>query len=652
MLADIVADKFLATVYYSFSICSRDNSAKAKQFINVNVLLSSRKRAGDPLTSSDYLPLFPSQIHPSGGSRDDSFAPIDFFLRCCHATIHDSSQRPRGLKFILPAQHGYIARSDFLRRRLIDSDLVEEVQTFYQPRQYVSALSMEHLAWSGLHHILAHAVGGLFAKESPEKCVMSILADLDMEMDNKLSFTWLLDRPIPSRVIAFFDNRDRASTEHMYQAAKALGIGMIVLKGGPEHWLDSVEYSSLRIATIHIDMTLDEELPLRIVETISSRGIRIDGLISDLDGFSLPVAKAAAFLGLPCESVKALDICDDKYKQRMISGDSTKQVHRGDDAKAMVNGDLEYPIIVKPSYGMASEGVSKVLNEVELDQAVGRVFDSQYDHISHALAINVEEYCHGPELDANFVLLDGKVLFVEVADDFPKAGDNTDGDARSANFKETAMAYPSGLSEEEINLVKTSLHQKLLDIGLRTGVYHVEARVGNSSKQYGRSDDGLLDLIDLPGDMRPQKEPNVVLMEVNPRLPGAMCLAAVRSTYGVDYTALHLLLSVRDDERAKALSLPFASGPQNWSETVFILGDKGGTFASEDVYSNLKKTRPELARSVSDSHTYYTRGQMVPPPTADSQPWIAWLLVFSPVSRKDLLEKARRVQEAAEYTID
>ena len=647
-----MADNFLATVYYSFSICSRDNSAKAKQFTTVNVLLSSRKVAEGPITSSDSLPPAASQLRSFGSSSDDSFAPIDFFLRCCHASIHDSSGGPRGLKFILPSQHGYIARSDFLRQRLLDSDLVEKVQTFCQPRQCVSALSTEHLAWSGMNQILAHAVGGLYAKQRPDKCATSILADLDMEMHDKLLFPWLLDRPIPRRVIAFFDNRDRASTEHMYRAAKALGIDMIVLKGGPNHWLDSVEYSSLRIETIQLDMTLDEELPLRIVETISSRGIPIDGLVSDLDGFSVPVAKAAAFLGLPCENLKALDICGDKYKQRMISGDPTRQVHRGDDAKAMVNGDLEYPMVVKPSYGMGSEGVSKVLDEVELDQAVGRVFDSQYDHLSNTVAINVEEYCDGPELDVNFVLLDGKVLFAEVADDFPKAGDNTDGDATSANFKETAMVYPSALAEEEIDLVKSSLHQKLLDIGLRTGVYHVEARVGNSSKQYRRSDDGLLDLMDPPGYLPSPKKPNVVLMEVNPRLPGAMCLAAARSTYGIDYTALHLLLSVRDDERAKALSLPFASGPQNWSETVFILGDKGGTFASEDVYSNLKKDHPDLARYLSDSHTYYTRGQVVPPPTADSQPWIAWLLVFSRVSRKDLLEKAKQIHEAAEYAID
>ena len=539
-----------------------------------------------------------------------------------------------------------------MRQRLSDSDLVEEVQTFCQPRQYVSALSTEHLAWSGMNQILAHAVGGLFAKQRPDKRVTSILADLDMEMDNKLLFPWLLDRPIPRRVVAFFDNRDRANEEHLYQAAKALGIGMIVLKGGPEHWLDLVEYSSLRIESIQIDMTLDEELPLRIVQSISTCGIPIDGILADLDGFSLPVAKAATFLGLPCESLKALDICGDKYKQRTISGDPTKQVHRGDDAKAMVNGNLEYPMVVKPSYGMGSEGVSKVLNETELDQAVDRVFDSQYDHLSNTVAINVEEYCDGPELDVNFVLLDGEVLFAEVADDFPKAGDDTDGDADSANFKETAMVYPSGLAEGEINLVKSSLHQKLLDIGLRTGVYHVEARVGSSSKQYRRSDDGVLDLMDLPGDLPPPNEPNVVLMEVNPRLPGAMVLAAVRSTYGIDYTALHLLLSVRDDERAKALSLPFASGPQNWSETVFILGDKGGTFASEDVYSNLRKDRPDLARCVADSHTYYTRGQVVPPPTADSQPWIAWLLVFSQVSRRDLLGKAKQVQLAAAYKID
>lgn len=56
------------------------------------------------------------------------------------------------------------------------------------------------------------------------------------------------------------------------------------------------------------------------------------------------------------------------------------------------------------------------------------------------------------------------------------------------------MFYPSQLDSEEINLIRSSLRRSLLQFGLRSGVFYLEARVRNSSKRY-RESDGNLDLI-------------------------------------------------------------------------------------------------------------------------------------------------------------
>ena len=107
-----------------------------------------------------------------------------------------------------------------------------------------------------------------------------------------------------------------------------------------------------------------------------------------------------------------------------------------------------------------------------------------------------------------------------------------------------------------------NLHQTLLKFGFRSGVFHVEARVRDSSMQYGVSD-GVLDLQTAAGSSV-TKTPKCFLIEVNPRLPGLMCCTAAHCTYGISYAALHQLIAIGDAERTAAFSQPFCAGSQYW----------------------------------------------------------------------------------------
>lgn len=94
--------------------------------------------------------------------------------------------------------------------------------------------------------------------------------------------------------------------------------------------------------------------------------------------------------------------------------------------------ELQYPPVVKLCQGEASLGVMKVSDETSLREAVAML--GQDTRLAEH-GIIVETYVPGPELDANFVLLDGAVLFLEVTDNFPCLGD--DGSATLvANFAE------------------------------------------------------------------------------------------------------------------------------------------------------------------------------------------------------------------------
>ncbi|KAL9608987.1 MAG: hypothetical protein Q9167_006219 [Letrouitia subvulpina] len=560
---------------------------------------------------------------------------------------HSPNRRNIAVKYIMSASDGFIKQSEILEQRLIECEGVEQVQSFCQPRQHVQSWKSEQVEWGGLNHMLANSVGAILLKNQPSVCSVSALAVLEFELGNRLAMPWISRQPIPNTVVVLVGGRDEYTTQPMLQAAKSLGIELVVMDE-PGHWLQSLNHKSRIAKFVPIDMTINDELPMRIIDALGQIEAQIEGLTSNWDGLTLPVAQAAAFLGLPHESLAALEICRDKFKQKMMSGDPVVKLRKGDEPKSVAI-DFDYPMVVKPSSGSHSEGVSKVNDGEELAAAVDRVFTSTYNHMGTDLAaVNVEKYCEGPEVDVNVVLLDGKMIFVEIADDFPKDGDKCEG-VGSRAFKESAIVYPSALPSSEIEEIKASIHRLLNDIGLRNGIYHVEARVNKSRMQYFDTD-GILDLQYKPDSLITEKI-DIVLIEVNPRLPGPAIKPAVNATYGINYDALHLLISIGDFHRAKALSEPFLKGPQFWSTVLHIQSDRAGKFMSDDIGEDLKSRYPELAHSVFSSHTYFRRGDMVPAPTPDSQPRIASLLVFSRTSRRDLMEKAKQIRAELKFEL-
>ena len=594
--------------------------------------------------SPDYLIGF--RDNP-GYNIDNSFAAISFFLWCCSVAAEQPDDQERAIKLILPRTNGFLCKSDFLNQRLVQCDGVEKVQGFCQPRQYLRSQTAEEVQWDGLYQILGKAVGGILLSTPKHGNAINELSKLEVELDNRLSFPWMTPRPITRKTLAYVDARDRSTTETLLHAAKTLGIGIIVL-GKPGHWLESPEAVHLRDHFVPFDMSIDASLPMRIVKALSGVGVEIDGLTTNYDFYVYPVAEAATFLGLPCEPLGAFDICRDKYRQHISNGDPAVRFTKMQMDKSGIDFDTDFPAIIKPSDGVNSEGVSKVRNHGELEVAVDRVFNSQYGHINNINAVSVEPYCDGPEVDANFVLYDGEVLFVEIADDFPKGGDQEEA-GNSTSFTETAMLYPSGLPTNELEILKKSLHQTLLKFGFRSGVFHVEARVQNSIMQYGLCD-GVLDLQPVVSSFD-TKVPESFLIEVNPRLPGLMGTTAVHGTYGISYAALYLLIAIGDAERARALSQPFCAGPQFWSVVIFITSDKGGVFSSEDIGDELKRRHPDLWQSVSSYHCYFEKGQRVPDPAADDETWIGWFCLYSRVGRRHLLETSEQVRAEVRYEL-
>lgn len=52
------------------------------------------------------------------------------------------------------------------------------------------------------------------------------------------------------------------------------------------------------------------------------------------------------------------------------------------------NFPLDFPVVVKPSVGIKSEGVSKVLDQDQVATAVDRVFETEYEYAPESSAVN------------------------------------------------------------------------------------------------------------------------------------------------------------------------------------------------------------------------------------------------------------------------
>lgn len=170
-----------------------------------------------------------------------------------------------------------------------------------------------------------------------------------------------------------------------------------------------------------------------------------------------PVAEAASQLSLPTYPPSAYEIATDKFKTSVSMGHHAYCASSAEDASRIVQEhNLEFPLIIKPTNGFLSEGVFRVNEPTQLEAGVQGINTER-----HGKEFVIENYCEGPEVDANFVLCDGELLFFEASDDFPKTGD-VNGQFTVKSFIELANFLPSRLPEDELAVLRDSLHHSLL----------------------------------------------------------------------------------------------------------------------------------------------------------------------------------------------
>jgi biotin carboxylase len=469
-------------------------------------------------------------------------------------------------------------------------------------------------------------------------------------------------QPIARKRVALVRGRPNISTGGpVYAAAEALGLDLVVVDE-EGHWLqaDTDENKNHREAFLATDMTEDSRVVDRIIRSLQGYALPIHGIFTLSDNFFVAVSQVAAALDLPTCPQLAFETSVDKYLSRLLQDypGQTARVNNVDELEALMSGEHApfspcFPVIVKPTKGWSSECVSKVNSHRDLETAVQKATGR------HGGAAIIEPFVDGPEIDVNFVLLDGDILFCEIADEAPSEADSLDATVDDT-FSSVALTLPSALPAEEQQMAKSTLHKILVNLGFRTGVFHVEARVVNSSCEYRHLGQGVVDLVPKSALVMRTQKASCHLLEINARPPAYRVTLASRHVYGVDYFAAHILAAAGDCERLKLVSQPFDcenissrnQGSQCWAQLLYIPAPTAGIVKSDQPCEELKRRRPDLASHIVLATDYCRSGDKIPLLTDGARMFVAHLLVSNRSSRQDVIGIGEDVRRSFRIDID
>ncbi|KAH6642802.1 ATP-grasp domain-containing protein [Boeremia exigua] len=580
---------------------------------------------------------------------------LDFLVDTLNATTRSTSSTESNagqtaIKLVAPAHAGNIGRADIVRQRMQDIDYVEAVATLAQPLQQYDGRPFPDT--DDLVTLIKHSAGAIRLRVnalSSSGWLLDTLSVLESELTNRLP-TLLTVPGLRRRTLAFLEGSGflpdtGGCARQFYTAAISLGVDVIVL-GVEGHWLQGPEYSHWRKAFIPIEFGHDAAFPSRIVAAVKRSGEPVEALLTTFDSYHAAVSEAAAELGLPHEPTAAYQVATDKYQLSAIEGRKCFLATGIEDLiQTALTKDVTWPAIVKPCRGWGSELVFRADNATQLVTWARTINLAT----SHGTQFVIEPYCDGPEVDINFVLYNGELLFWEIGDENPKSAE--DG---SDSFHELDCVSPSALPQTEQHILRDSIVKTLLGLGFENGIYHCEARVADSTQEWHNNESGAPVL--LPRCEPATKPPSCFLMDCNIRPPGLNSSDVVETTWGVDYWALLIAIPLREEQRVRTLSQPYRNGPQYFADMIFVSAEfdasKKGIWQSGNITEELKERRPDLAKYISKALTYMKKGDKIPHHSTGTNTFVAYLNIFSRESRGHVLDIATQVRKEITESIE
>ena len=532
------------------------------------------------------------------------------------------------LCLILPKQSNYLLRRNILQNRLAGWNLAMNIfAKVDHDERLVNVTKSEFLKHP--EDGFATAVCGILLNATNKHSDPIYWLDA---LDTRLTAPWTFSHQLPPRRVALITGgHSLQRRKNLFTAAKDLNIHLTVFDR-PDHWLDKQnDIYDGHINFVPLNTSLDLSLSHRIVAAIKACQQPFDGITTISDSFLCATAEAAEALQLattPAEVVNSL-VNKELLRERIPLPTRYNTKKSG--------------TIVKPSKGGGSSNVFLTVYEKERSTAVEKITALGKDAVTEA-------YIEGPEVDVNVVLLDGKVLFVEVVDNLPTIAEGFPSKLKVQSWNETGSICPSGLSDGEIDLLRDKTVSYLLNIKLRSGVFHCEARVSQSALAYTMKPTGWPRLVKSE-DYDKGFPPEIAILEINARPPGSTASALSKYVSGIDYFALQLLSACNDKTRYSLLAYPFSTSVGWWGDG-YIAAEKGGVFRPLLMFEELLKNLPSLKKYIVEWTVFFDREERIEDPSITGKfQSVAWYLARSDKSRAHLEQILEEVATSLKYDI-
>ena len=330
------------------------------------------------------------------------------------------------------------------------------------------------------------------------------------------------------------------------RAAKTLGIYTITVDYLPDNIAHKYSDEYINISII------DKEKTLKVAKEHN-----IDGIMSfACDPGVVTAAYVAEQMGLPnVGPYESVCILQNKGKFREFLQKNGFTVPTAKSYKSVSDAlkDVEifhWPVIVKPTDSAGSKGVTRVDDPQKLEKSIQYALS-----YSHSDEFIIEDFItqHGYSSDSDSFSVDGELKFVSFS------CQHFDCQAKNP-YTPAAFSWPSSMSAEHQEELKSEIQRLLKLLKMRTAVYNIETREGTDGKAY--------------------------IMELSPRGGGNRLSECVHHATGVDMITNIVKYSV---------GLPMDEITQKpydgyWAE-IILHSDEPGTFKelwiSDEIATNV-----------------------------------------------------------------
>ena len=215
----------------------------------------------------------------------------------------------------------------------------------------------------------------------------------------------------------------------------------------------------------------DKFYPLSIIEKDEilkkCQEIGIDGITTIAsDTAVVTVNYVASRMGLKSNPDNYSEVTTNKYKMRQCFMDNdvpSPKFTLADDTNHYQITGFKFPLIVKPTDRSGSRGVEKVLDPIQLEQAISRAQKESFEH----KAI-IEEFVTGREISVESISYEGKHYILQITDKVTTG---------APFFVELEHHQPSSLPENIKSRIKEIVLHALDALHIKYGASHSELKI-------------------------------------------------------------------------------------------------------------------------------------------------------------------------------